>query len=316
MRHRLPVVRTDATTAGNGLPHTMGRPLMGNRVGSSSVDRVVVIIPTYNERENLEIILARVRTSVPDVGVLVVDDNSPDGTGKLADQLAAADPQVHVLHRSQKSGLGAAYIAGFHWALEHGYGAVVEMDADGSHQPEQLPDLLAALTAADMVIGSRWIPGGEVINWPRSRQLLSRIGNTYARLALGISLRDATGGYRAYRTTALRQIAIEKVESRGYCFQVDIALLFLRGGFKVIEVPIKFEERARGISKMSANIILEALWRITRWGIVSRWRALRASPDDSCASRHYDLRAYQEVASKQDCCADDRPVVPRLRNLI
>ena len=238
---------------------------------------MAVIIPTYNERENLDAIVGRVRASVPAADILVVDDASPDGTGELADGLAAEDSQVHVLHRIGKGGLGAAYIAGFRWALDQGYGAVVEMDADGSHQPEQLPRLLNALDHADLVIGSRWIPGGRVMNWPWSRQILSRSGNTYARLMLGIGLHDATAGYRVYRDTTLRRIALDQVQSKGYCFQVDLALRTLRAGMTVIEVPITFVERSRGFSKMSRNIVIEALWMITRWGVAARWSAVRKS---------------------------------------
>ncbi len=239
------------------------------------VGPVAVIIPTYNERENLEAIVGRVRASVPEADVLVVDDNSPDGTGELADKLATGDSHVHVLHRTGKNGLGAAYIAGFGWALDQGYGAMVEMDADGSHQPEQLPDLLSALAHADLVIGSRYVPGGKVLNWPKSREILSRGANTYARLMLGIHLRDATAGYRAFRDTTLRRIALEEVESQGYCFQVDLALRALRAGMTVVEVPITFVERIRGASKMSRSVVVEALWRIARWGISARWRSLR-----------------------------------------
>jgi dolichol-phosphate mannosyltransferase len=235
---------------------------------------VVVIIPTYNERENLGSIVDRVRVSVPEAHVLVVDDNSPDGTGTLADDLAAADAHIHVLHRTGKKGLGAAYIAGFRWALDEGFGAVVEMDADGSHQPEQLRFLLAALDDNDLVIGSRWVPGSYVINWPKSRQLLSRSGNAYARLILNIRLRDLTAGYRVYRDTALRRIGLENVQSQGYSFQVDLTVRALRAGLEVIELPITFVERATGTSKMSGTIIVEALWRITRWGVSARWHRL------------------------------------------
>jgi len=255
-----------------------GGELTGTDPSGAPVGRVAVIIPTYNERENLEAIVGRVRSSVPDADVLVVDDNSPDGTGELADKLAAVDSHVHVLHRGGKNGLGAAYIAGFGWALSEGYGAVVEMDADGSHQPEQLPDLLGALAHADLVIGSRYVPGGKVLNWPKSREILSRGANTYARLVLGIHLRDATAGYRAFRGTTLHRIALDKVESQGYCFQVDLALRALRDGMTVVEVPITFVERIRGASKMSRSVVVEALWRIARWGIATRWQALRKAP--------------------------------------
>lgn len=241
--------------------------------------RAVVIIPTYNERENLEGIVNRIRASVPSAHVLVVDDNSPDGTGMLGDQLAAEDMPIHVLHRTEKNGLGAAYIAGFRWALNEGFSVIVEMDADGSHQPEQLPSLLEALDHADLVIGSRWVPRGQVVNWPKSRQLLSRGGNIYARLALGIGLRDVTAGYRVYRATALRRIGLETVESQGYCFQVDLTIRALKAGLSVVEVPITFVDRAIGSSKMSRAIIVEALWRITRWGVTARWQRLfTASP--------------------------------------
>jgi dolichol-phosphate mannosyltransferase len=210
--------------------------------------KVLVVIPTYNERDNIESIVGRVRSSVPDAHVLVVDDGSPDGTGKIADGLAESDGQVHVLHRTEKNGLGAAYIAGFDWGLDAGFEVLVEMDADGSHQPEQLPRLLAALSHADVVLGSRWIPGGSVVNWPASRHVVSRGGNLYTRLALGAKLKDITGGYRAYRREVLEGIDYAKVDSQGYCFQVDLAWRAVRGGYRVVEVPITFVERERGES--------------------------------------------------------------------
>jgi dolichol-phosphate mannosyltransferase len=234
--------------------------------------QILVIIPTYNERENLPLIIDRVRRAVPAAHVLVADDNSPDGTGQIADELSAADPAVHVLHRPGKQGLGAAYLAGFAWALEHGYDVAVEMDADGSHQPEQLPRLLDALTDADLVLGSRWVPGGQVRNWPRSREVLSRGGNTYTRVALGIPLRDATGGYRAFRRSALEALDLGAVESQGYCFQVDLAWRAVSQGLRVVEVPITFVEREIGDSKMSQRIVVEALWRVTVWGAQHRAR--------------------------------------------
>src|SRR3954462_5279165 len=184
--------------------------------------RLLVVIPTYNERENLPGILSRLHTAVPAADVLIVDDASPDGTGELADELAAQDARVHVLHRHGKTGLGAAYIAGFGWGLSRDYDALVEMDADGSHAPEQLPDLVAALDGADVVLGSRWVAGGLVVDWPRRRELLSRGGNAYARLALGLPVRDATGGFRVYRRAVLETIALADVASAGYCFQVDV----------------------------------------------------------------------------------------------
>lgn len=239
-------------------------------------DRVLVIIPTYNELENLPLITARVRTAVPEVDLLVVDDSSPDGTGALADRLVAADGQLHVLHRRGKEGLGAAYLAGFAWGLDQGYGVLVEMDADGSHQPEQLPRLLAALADADLVLGSRWVPGGSVINWPMSRKILSRGGNLWTRISLGIPLHDATGGYRAFRRQTLLGLGLEHVVSAGYCFQVDLAWRALKAGFHVVEVPITFVEREHGVSKMSQRIVIEALMLTTLWGIRHRAGQLAA----------------------------------------
>lgn len=238
--------------------------------------RVVVIIPTFNERENLDPIVARVRSSVPEADVLVVDDNSPDGTGELADKLATADRQIFVLHRPGKAGLGAAYLAGFGWALERGYAAMIEMDADGSHQPEDLPRLLRALEGADLVIGSRWIPGGTVRNWPKSREFLSRGANTYARLMLRVPVRDTTAGYRAYRAETLRAIALDTVRSQGYCFQIDLTLRTVNAGLAVLEVPITFIDRARGASKMSRAVMAEAFWRVAQWGVADRLHGRRS----------------------------------------
>ena len=234
-----------------------------------SNDSVLVIVPTYNERENLELIAGRLHAAVPQAHLLVVDDDSPDGTGKIADELAE-QPWAHVQHRSGKQGLGAAYVAGFAWAREHGYDVVVSMDADGSHAPEQLPRLLAGLEHADVVLGSRWVAGGEVVNWPRSREVLSRGGNAYARAVLGLPLRDATGGYRAYRRPVLDEVLTKAVASQGYCFQVDLIWQIWLSGNRVVEVPIRFVERERGESKMSQAIVVEALWRVTLWGLRSR----------------------------------------------
>ena len=242
---------------------------------TEAVGRILVIIPTYNEVENLRPIVERVRTSVPSAHILVTDDNSPDGTGRLADELAAADDHVHVLHRLGKEGLGAAYLAGFAWGIEAGYDVLVEMDADGSHQPEQLPDLLAALVDADLVLGSRWVKGGRVVNWPMSRKLLSRGGNLWTRIALGIPLRDATGGYRVFRRETLLGLGLDDVASAGYCFQVDLAWRGLKAGYRVVEVPITFVERERGDSKMSRKIVVEALLLTTWWGLAHRAQQLR-----------------------------------------
>lgn len=237
--------------------------------------RVLVLIPTYNERENLPLIVERVLASVPTADVLVVDDDSPDGTGDIADKLAANEERVQVLHRTAKAGLGAAYVAGFRVGLAAGYDVLVEMDADGSHAPEQLPRLLEAVGHSDLVLGSRWVPGGQVINWPKFREVLSRGGNLYTRLALGINLHDATGGYRAYRREVLQTIDLSAISSQGYCFQVDLAWRAVQAGFRVTEVPITFAERERGESKMSGNIVREALLRVTEWGVAHRAAQLK-----------------------------------------
>ncbi|MET8838133.1 polyprenol monophosphomannose synthase [Micromonospora sp. NPDC004540] len=244
-------------------------------VGHPGVGRVLVVIPTYNEADNVRRIVARVREAAPAVDVLVADDNSPDGTGAIADGLAGADPHVHVLHRPGKDGLGAAYLAGFAWARQRGYDAVVEMDADGSHAPEDLPALLEAARDADVVIGSRWTRGARVLNWPLRRLLLSRAGNLYARLALGVPVSDATGGYRVYRSAALDAIDLASVRSQGYAFQVELSRLAHRAGVRMVEVPITFAEREHGDSKMSPLIVAEALWRITTWGLRDRRAAVR-----------------------------------------
>jgi dolichol-phosphate mannosyltransferase len=237
---------------------------------AEDAQRVLVVIPTYNERDNLPGILDRLLAEVPDAHVLVVDDGSPDGTGDLADERAGSDPRVHVLHRTQKAGLGAAYVAGFGWALARDYDAVVEMDADGSHAPEQLPALLDALARADLVLGSRWVDGGSVVDWPRRRELLSRGGNAYTRIMLGIPVRDATGGFRVYRRAVLEALDLATVASQGYCFQVDLVWRAWQAGFTVTEVPIRFVERVAGASKMDRSIVSEALWRVTVWGVRRR----------------------------------------------
>ncbi|GAA1262598.1 polyprenol monophosphomannose synthase [Sphaerisporangium rubeum] len=241
-----------------------------------TLGRVLVIVPTYNERENLPVIAARLRAAVPEAHLLVADDNSPDGTGAVADELAAADDHVHVLHRPAKQGLGAAYLAGFAWGLAEGFDVLVEMDADGSHSPEQLPALLDALAAgADLVIGSRWVRGGKVVNWPASREFLSRGANTYARIVLGVPVRDTTAGFRAYRASTLEKIGLSDIQSEGYCFQVDLTLRTIRNGLRVTEVPITFTDRTVGASKMSRAIVAEALWRVTLWGIAGLPHRLR-----------------------------------------
>jgi dolichol-phosphate mannosyltransferase len=242
--------------------------------------RLLVVMPTYNEAATVRKVVERVRAAVPAADVLIVDDSSPDGTGEIADSLAQLDSHVHTLHRARKEGLGKAYVAGFRWGLERDFDTLVEMDADGSHQPEELPNLLAALRDADLVLGSRYVAGGRVVDWPWRRELLSRGGNTYSRIALGVPLRDSTGGYRAYRASALRRLELATVASAGYCFQVDLAWRAVRSGLRVAEVPITFVERTEGASKMSGAIVREALWQVTRWGIayrVGQLRELRSS---------------------------------------
>lgn len=256
----------------------------------------IVVIPTYNERENLTAIVGRVRAAVPEASVLVVDDASPDGTGALADALAAADTHVLVRHRAGKEGLGSAYLDAFAWALEQGFDPIVQMDADGSHLPEQLPALLAALgdaagsravvsgqggadasaeasrPGADLVIGSRWIPGGRIENWPKRRELLSRGGSAYARWALRLPTRDATAGYRVFRADGLRRMHLDEVHTKGYGFQVDMLWHAHEAGLEVVEVPVTFVERVHGRSKMNLGIVAEAMLRVTGWAIAARLR--------------------------------------------
>ena len=237
--------------------------------------RVLTVIPTYNEHESLPTVMDRLRQAVPDGHVLVVDDNSPDGTGRLADEMAAADGNIHVLHRTSKEGLGAAYIAGFRWGLARDYDVLVEMDADCSHQPEQLPLLLDAVErGADLAIGSRYVPGGRTVNWPLQRQLLSRGGNLYARTLLGSRIHDITAGYRAFRRETLEALDFNAIDSVGYGFQVDMTFRVAQLGKNIVEVPITFVERELGVSKMSGNIVIEAMLNVTKWGLSARWKKL------------------------------------------
>ncbi|GAA2048528.1 polyprenol monophosphomannose synthase [Williamsia deligens] len=254
-------------TAAAAVPATVGTDGSGT----------LVIIPTYNERENLPVIVERLHGALPGVHVLVVDDGSPDGTGDLADSLAERDgqgrpaPRIHVMHRSEKSGLGGAYIAGFGWGLERDYTVIVEMDADGSHAPEQLHRLLEKINAgSDLVIGSRYVPGGALVNWPLRRKWLSQGANTYSRLALGVGVRDITAGYRAYRREVLQKIDLDSVDSHGYCFQIDLAWRTIQAGFTVSEVPITFTERQIGESKMSGEVVGEAFMKVFEWGVQHR----------------------------------------------
>ncbi|WP_421084091.1 polyprenol monophosphomannose synthase [Rothia nasimurium] len=233
--------------------------------------RILTVIPTYNEKENLPIVVERLRKAVPESHILVVDDNSPDGTGQLADEMAAADSNINVLHRTVKDGLGGAYLAGFDWGLTQGYDVLVEMDADCSHQPEQLPLLIQGIEGgADLAIGSRYVPGGKTKNWPVHRQILSRGANLYTRLILGTKIKDITAGYRAYTRDALQRLNLEGIDSKGYVFQVDLAWRSEQAGLKIVEVPITFVEREIGASKMDGNIIFDSMSKVTRWGLASR----------------------------------------------
>lgn len=234
-------------------------------------DSTLVIIPTYNELENLPLIIERVRKATPEVEILVVDDNSPDGTGAKADEIAASDKQVHVLHRQEKTGLLGAYVAGFEWGLERDYKVICQMDADGSHAPEEFPRLLAAIDAgADLVIGSRYVDGGEAVNWPRNRYLLSKAGNLYVSLALGTDVADMTAGYRAFRREVLEAIDFNELSRKGYIFQVQIADIADQEGFDVREVPITFTDRTLGESKLDASFAKDSLIEVSKWGFERR----------------------------------------------
>lgn len=227
--------------------------------------KVLICIPTYNERESLPGMLDRTRAAVPEVDILVIDDNSPDGTGAYADERAADDSQIHVMHHTAKEGLGRAYLAGFEWAIDRGYTHVCEMDADGSHRPEHLPELLERADEPDkpdLVIGSRWVDGGEVVNWPKHREVLSRAGNLYIKLWLDLPAKDATAGFRVFRTDTLKKLDFSTIESKGYFFQVDMTLKMRDLGAKIVEVPISFVEREIGDSKMSGNIIRKHLFAL------------------------------------------------------
>lgn len=257
------------------LPRRAAQPLLLLTQSNVVTMQTLTIIPTYNEIDALPTTLSRLRAAVPDSDVLIVDDNSPDGTGALADQFAKEDSQVHVLHRTQKNGLGGAYIAGFQWGLQRDYDAFVELDADGSHQPEQLPDLLRRIDEADLVIGSRWVPGGAVVNWPLHRELISRCGSLYSRTLLGLNVRDITAGFRVFRRSVLEAIDLTSIESVGYGFQVDMTFRVARLQMTIVEVPITFVERTLGESKMSSGIVGEAMVNVTKWGLGARAATLR-----------------------------------------
>ena len=236
-------------------------------MSSSSDHSALVVIPTYNEIGNLAAITRRILAADDTIDILVVDDNSPDGTGRLADELSAASHRISVLHRPGKQGLGAAYRAGFDWGLRAGYEVLVEMDGDGSHRPEQLPELLDGIRNADVVLGSRWVAGGGAPVWAFRRRLLSRGGSLYARVALGLPFSDITGGYRAFRASALAAIDYDSVRAQGYCFQIEMLWRASRAGLAIREVPITFAERLSGESKMDLSIVVEAMARVTLWGV-------------------------------------------------
>jgi dolichol-phosphate mannosyltransferase len=247
--------------------------------------RAVICLPTYDERENLAPILKAIHSVAPRVDVLVVDDASPDGTGELADRLAAHDPRVKVLHRAGKQGLGRAYLAAFEWALVRGYGLVLEMDADFSHDPAHLPALLAAAESADLVLGSRYVPGGRTVDWGLGRKLISRGGSLYARRILGVAVHDLTGGFKCFRREVLEAIDLPSVASSGYAFQIELTYRALQRGFRVVEVPITFADRRVGRSKMSRGIVVEAMRNVWTMRFSEFARAARAARPAHAASR-------------------------------
>ena len=234
------------------------------------MQKTLIIVPTYNEKDNLPHLIVQVHNHLPQAHILVVDDGSPDGTGEIADQLARNNEQIFVLHRTQKAGLGKAYLAGFQWGLERDYDLFFEMDADLSHPADALPRFIEAIQEADVVLGSRWVEGGGVVGWPLKRQLISRGGSLYARLILGVSIRDVTGGFKCFQRHVLEEIDLDKVATVGYGFQIELTWRALKKGFKVVEVPILFTDRVAGESKMSAHIFVEALslvWKL-RLGLI------------------------------------------------
>lgn len=233
--------------------------------------KALIIFPTYNEKENIESITAAAMAQDPIIEVLIVDDNSPDGTGAIADRLSAENPRIHALHRTQKAGLGTAYIHGFKWAIEHKYDYIFEMDADFSHKPEYLPDFLEAISDNDLVLGSRYISGVNVVNWPMSRLLLSYYANVYSRLVTGLPVRDATGGFKCFRREVLEAIDLDAVKSNGYTFQIEMSMRAWVRKFRIKEIPIIFTDREKGTSKMSKKIVREAIWMV--WWL--RWAAFR-----------------------------------------
>jgi len=233
--------------------------------------RTVVLIPTYQEAPNITTVITRVRASSPSSSILVIDDGSPDGTADLAEALGRETGQVEVLRRQTKAGLGRAYLAGYAWAIDHGFDVVVDMDADGSHDPATVPALIEAVEdGADLAMGSRWIPGGAIPGWSMHRRMLSRWGNRYAAGVLGFDVRDSTGGFRAYRVSTLRQLELETVRANGYGFQIEMAYRVAQRGGRIVELPIVFRDRVAGTSKMSGSIVVEALVLVTAWAFRDR----------------------------------------------
>jgi glycosyltransferase involved in cell wall biosynthesis len=252
---------------------------------------VLVVVPTYDERTTLPVLVAGLHEVEPTLDVLVVDDASPDGTGREADRMAAADPHLHVLHRRRKEGLGPAYRAGFAWGLARGYERFVAMDADLSHDPAALPALLTASVSADLVVGSRYVAGGRIERWPMRRRVLSSAGNLYARRLTGLPIRDGTSGYRVLRRPLLEAIDVARLRSDGYAFQLEVAWRAWRSGFHLVEVPIVFVERHAGASKLSRAVVGEALWRCVRWSIAGRRCGEQPHPRSILASAATDSPA-------------------------
>lgn len=260
--------------------------------------KILLIIPTYNEADNILAITRAIREVVPELDILIVDDNSPDGTGEIADDIASQDEQVNVLHRFEKTGLGAAYLAGFNWGMARDYQAFIEFDADGSHQPKELPKLIAALASADMVKGSRWVKGGSVVNWPKSREFLSRGGSIYTRLMLGLPVKDITGGLNLIRREALTEIMKHPIDTTGYGIQRDLTWNAHRLGYRIVEVPIEFKDRELGQSKMSKQVLTEALKRTTELGVAHRLGQLKESGRQGRSKLARGLTAGLNTASK------------------
>lgn len=255
---------------------------MKHRKGSSKMNTssLLVIIPTFNEAGTILTVLEGVQKYLPDTAVLVVDDNSPDGTGELVENYSEMNPDINIMHRKMKDGLRAAYSAGFVWALRNGYDYVVQMDADGSHQPAQLPDLVAPVLdgIADISVGARWVPGGSTQNWPWYRKLLSKGGSFYSAHMLKLDLHDLTSGFRCFKSSVLKDLDLDALTSKGYGFQIETLKSALDKGYRVIEVPIDFMQRLHGESKMSLSIMVEALWNVTKWGVKLRSQSSKTYP--------------------------------------